>query len=306
MDNPVANKETTSQTLLMTIQQQAQELQQLCTENTIYRQAFASRTTDVPSVSATTPRFSGDPNKLREFLDALTVYFAFRPSQFVQDKTKVGYLISALSGTALAWATPLVTRNDPCLSNYSTFVTTLKQMFERPGLESSAEEALCDIQQGNQDVLQYITRFRQLAAETSWVERTLVTLFRRGLREDIKDELVHSAIIENLKGLMDQTLTIEYRLNERRMEKKKSHLPSHSVTSRTFPHRTEEVRSEPKGATEEEPMQIDTTRGPLSASEREHRRRKGLCLYCGAAGHLIRTCPIRPTKPLGNANSRPQ
>ncbi|KAJ1198064.1 hypothetical protein NDU88_001908 [Pleurodeles waltl] len=271
MDNPVANTEPSSQTLLMTIQQQAQELQQLRTENTVYRQAFASRTT-VPSVSATTPRFSGDPNKLREFLDALTVYFAFRPSQFVQDRTKVGYLNSALSGPALAWATPLVTRNDPCLSNYSTFVTTFKQMFERPGLEASAEEALCDIQQGNQDVLQYITRFRQLAAETSWVERTLVKLFHIGLREDIKDELVHSARIENLKGLMDQTLTIEYRLNERRMEKKKSCLPSHSVTYCTFSHHTEEVRPEPKGATEEEPMQIDTARGPLSASEREHRR----------------------------------
>ncbi|XP_069098377.1 protein LDOC1-like [Pleurodeles waltl] len=164
MDSPVMSTEPTSQTLLLTIQQQAQELQQLRTENTVYRQAFASRTTDVPTVSATTPRFSGDPNKLREFLDALTVYFAFRPSQFMQGKTKVGYLISALSGPAFAWATPLVQSNDPSLSNYSSFVTAFKQMFEHPGLESSAEEALCDIQHGNQDGLQYITRFRQLAA----------------------------------------------------------------------------------------------------------------------------------------------
>ncbi|XP_069072067.1 protein LDOC1-like [Pleurodeles waltl] len=157
MENPVMSTEPTSQTLLLTIQQQAQELQQLQTENTAFRQALASKVTDVPTISATTPRFSGDPNKLREFLDALTVYFAFRPSQFTQDKTKVGYLISALSGPALAWATPLVTSNDSSLSNYSAFIATFKQMFERPGLESSAEEALCDIQQGSQDVLQYIT-----------------------------------------------------------------------------------------------------------------------------------------------------
>ncbi|XP_069075206.1 protein LDOC1-like [Pleurodeles waltl] len=118
MENPVMSTEPTSQTLLLTIHQQAQELQQLRTENTAFRQALASRATDVPTVSATTPRFSGDPNKLQEFLDALTVYFAFRPSQFMQDKTKIGYLISALSGQALAWATPLVTGNDPNLSNY--------------------------------------------------------------------------------------------------------------------------------------------------------------------------------------------
>ncbi|XP_069057782.1 protein LDOC1-like [Pleurodeles waltl] len=126
MENLVMNTEPTSQTLLLTIQQQAQELQQLRTENTVFRQAFASRTTDVPTVSVTTPRFSGDLNKLQEFLDALMVYFAFRPLQFMQDKTKVGYLMSALSGPASAWATPLVTSNDPSLSNYSSFVTAFK------------------------------------------------------------------------------------------------------------------------------------------------------------------------------------
>ncbi|XP_069059641.1 protein LDOC1-like [Pleurodeles waltl] len=141
------------QSLLVTIQQ-AQELQQLRNKNVALRQALASRSTDVPTVSTTTtPRFSGDPNKLREFLDALTVYFAFRPTQFSQDKTKVGYLISALSGPAMAWVTPLVASNAPVLSDYSAFVKRFKQMFERPGLEASAEEALCDIQQGTQDVL---------------------------------------------------------------------------------------------------------------------------------------------------------
>ncbi|XP_069068764.1 protein LDOC1-like [Pleurodeles waltl] len=154
MENPSTNMEPTSQTLLLTIQQQAQELQQLRTENAAFQQALVSRTTDVPTISATTPNFSGNPNKLREFLDAQAVYFAFRPSQFVQDKTKVGYLISALSGLALAWATPLVTSNDSRLSNFPAFVVAFKQKFECPGPESSAEEALCDIQQGSQDVLQ--------------------------------------------------------------------------------------------------------------------------------------------------------
>ncbi|XP_069068780.1 protein LDOC1-like [Pleurodeles waltl] len=150
-----------NQSLLVTIQQQAQELQQLRNENVALRQTLASRSTDVPTVSTTTPRFSGDPNKLREFLDALTVYFAFRSTQFSQDKSKVVYLISALLGPALAWATPIVASNDPVLSDYSAFVNRFKQMFELPGLEVSAEEALCDIQQGTQDVLQYITCFRQ-------------------------------------------------------------------------------------------------------------------------------------------------
>ncbi|XP_069057840.1 protein LDOC1-like [Pleurodeles waltl] len=119
-----------NRSVLVTIQQQAQELQRLRNENVAFRQALASRSTDVPTVSTTTPRFSGDPKKLQEFLDALTVYFAFRPTQFSQDKTKVSYLISALSGPALAWAISLVASNDPVLSGYSAFVRRFKQMFE--------------------------------------------------------------------------------------------------------------------------------------------------------------------------------
>ncbi|XP_069057750.1 protein LDOC1-like [Pleurodeles waltl] len=146
MDDTVAAGADPDQSLLATIQQQAQELQQLRNENAALRQALAFRSTDVPTVPTSTPRYYGEPTKLREFLDALTVYFAFRPTQFSHDKTKVGYLISALSGPALAWATPMVSSNDPVLSDYSAFVNQFKQMFSRPGLEASAEEALCDIQ----------------------------------------------------------------------------------------------------------------------------------------------------------------
>ncbi|KAJ1215323.1 hypothetical protein NDU88_002932 [Pleurodeles waltl] len=304
MEDTVVAAADPDQALLTTIQQQAQELQQLRSENAALRQALAFRSGDVPTLSASTHRFSGEPTKLREFLDSLTVYFAFRPTQFSHDRTKVGYLISALSGPALAWATPMVSSNDPVLSDYSAFVNRFKLMFSRPGLEASAEEALCDIHQGSQDVLQYITRFRQLAAETTWVERTLVTLFRRGLKEKIKDELVHSTRVEDLRGLMDQALSIEYRLQERRAEKRKSRGSFQPSTSRVFPHRSEECRP-PVRDTEGEPMQVDTTRGPLSPSEREDRRKKGLCLYCGSAGHILRTCPVRPSRPSGNAASRP-
>ncbi|KAJ1082392.1 hypothetical protein NDU88_002560 [Pleurodeles waltl] len=159
MDDLVAAAADPDQSLLATIQQQAQELQQLRNENAALRQALAFRSADVPAVSTSTPHFSGEPTKLREFFDALTVYFAFRPTQFSHYKTKVGYLIRALFGPALAWATPMVSSNDPVLSDYPAFMNRFKQMFSRPGLEASAEEALCDIKQGSQDGLQYITRF---------------------------------------------------------------------------------------------------------------------------------------------------
>ncbi|KAJ1175913.1 hypothetical protein NDU88_001198 [Pleurodeles waltl] len=103
---------------------------------------------------------------------------------------------------------------------------------------------------------------------------------------------------------MDQALSIEYRLQERRMEKRRSRGASQPSSSRMYPPHPEESRPPAKDI-EGEPMQVDTARGPLSASEKEDRRKKGLCLYCGSAGHLLRTCPVRPPRPLGNATSRP-
>ncbi len=43
-------------------------------------------------------------------------------------------------------------------------------------------------------------------------------------------------------------------------------------------------------------MQVDSTR--LSSSERQRRLTQGLCLYCGAGGHVIAACPIRPPRPM--------
>ncbi|KAJ1130406.1 hypothetical protein NDU88_008759 [Pleurodeles waltl] len=272
MEDPQGEASEKAQAMLQTVQQQAQELQQLRAENTALRLVLSSRSMDIQPVSATIPRYSGDPLKMKEFLDALAVFFAFLPLQFSSDKAKVDYLISALSGPALAWSTPLVSADDPVLANYSTFLAVFKQMFERPGVEAAAEEALCDIHQGNQDVLKYITRFKQLAAETSWVECTFVTLFRQGLREEIKDELVNSLPACSLKDLMDQSMNIEYRLRVRKMERRRTRAPYQSDTFRASSRRTEDSPSEASPPPHEEPMQIDLVCGPLTESEREERR----------------------------------
>ncbi len=48
-----------------------------------------------------------------------------------------------------------------------------------------------------------------------------------------------------------------------------------------------------------EPMLVDNTR--LSLTERHRRLSQGLCLYCGASGHTIATCPVRPPRLMVSA-----
>ncbi len=48
-----------------------------------------------------------------------------------------------------------------------------------------------------------------------------------------------------------------------------------------------------------EPMLVDNTR--LSLTERHRRLSQGLCLYCGASGHTITSCPVRPPRLMVSA-----
>ncbi len=48
-----------------------------------------------------------------------------------------------------------------------------------------------------------------------------------------------------------------------------------------------------------EPMQTDSNH--LTTSERQRWRTQHLCLYCGASGHMILACPLRPPRPLVSA-----
>ncbi len=59
---------------------------------------------------------------------------------------------------------------------------------------------------------------------------------------------------------------------------------------------TTQLASLASGPPVPEPMQITSAR--LSRTERARRLAAGLCLYCAASDHLIRTCPVRPPRPV--------
>ncbi len=61
-------------------------------------------------------------------------------------------------------------------------------------------------------------------------------------------------------------------------------------------HRPENI-SPPEPVSE--PMLVDNTR--LSLTERHRRLSQGLCLYYGASGHTIATCPVRPPRLMVSA-----
>ncbi|KAI2653726.1 Transposon Tf2-9 polyprotein [Labeo rohita] len=122
----------------------------------------------------------------------------------------------------------------------------------------------------------YALTFRTLATQTTWVEDTLKVLFRRGLCEELQSELACRDKGCSLNEYIQLAIQVDNLIRSRRPSCTSTHLL-------------------PETAPATESMQVGTTH--LTLEERERRMLNHLCLYCGQAGHIKSSCPVRPANP---------
>uniref|UniRef100_A0A8C2DWM8 ribonuclease H n=1 Tax=Cyprinus carpio TaxID=7962 RepID=A0A8C2DWM8_CYPCA len=123
---------------------------------------------------------------------------------------------------------------------------------------------------------EYTLAFRTLAAQTGWDDEPLWLFYRKGLNHDLQSELACREEGKTLDQFMDLAIRLDYLIRSQR-------------TRRYSPAQPADQK-----LPEPEPMQIGATQ--LSSMEREKHTRPPLCLYCGQAGHLRVSCPIRPSR----------
>ncbi|XP_069502638.1 protein LDOC1-like [Ambystoma mexicanum] len=139
------------QELVAAVQSLNLEVQNLKAANTALQQRMMERerrSADLPSLPLVSGKFDDSPKRVKEFLDACNLHFSFRPQTFASDHAKVGFMITHMTGNALAWATPLLNQPDPVLQDYDAFKTLLQQTFLRTESTFLASEDLLDIRKG--------------------------------------------------------------------------------------------------------------------------------------------------------------
>ncbi len=124
----------------------------------------------------------------------------------------------------------------------------------------------------------YSIQFHTPAASSGWNETALITAFRRGLNPLIRQQMAIYDDTVGLETFISKAVRISQYLTA--CEEDVPLAPPLSVTS---------------PAPAPEPMQMSCN--PLTHMERERRINSGLCLYCGANGHMLQTCPVRPPRP---------
>ncbi len=266
---------------------QVSELTQQCH---VLRNPTAPPTTPV-HLTSPEPRlpipesYAGEPTFCRAFLIRCSMHFSIQPRTFEREESKVAFVLTLLTGRAALWGTAVRENQDLCCASFQALSAEMRRVFDRAVVGKDTARLLADHRQGDRSVADYSIEFRTLAAECNWNEEARWDMFLHGLADRVQKEIYILDLPQSLNGLIDLALRVDACLDR--------------VERYTHPDRRlrgAENRWTSEGDTvgpvvDHEPMQVGRAR--LSREEKERRRSRGLCLYCGGTGHFIHSCPVK-------------
>ena len=105
-------------------------------------------------------------------------------------------------------------------ANFSKFKLAIRRVF---GISNEKQVTVRTIQHLTQktSAAKYVARFQEFSPHTDWDDAALMTMFRRGLKDKVKDELMRDgAISSNLLSLIERAIALDDAIYEREMERK--------------------------------------------------------------------------------------
>ena len=229
--------------------------------------------------------FYGDRNKLDDWFNQLGMYYLFNRTP-IEHRTM--FAVTFLRGRAQHYVKPLITqflddKTDPkgIFRDFGTFKVYMKEVFGITNEENAAVRVIQSLQQKT-SAAEYTARFREYANLTDWKGSALMTMYRRGLKENVKDELMRSgAEHDTLERLITDAIEIDDKLYERAMERR------HMRGGRTYA-----LPGRSGGAGRGDPMEIDNIQKGRSKKRGGGKKKsKGLkCWTCGKEGHMSKDC----------------
>lgn len=254
----------------------SENVEQLREEIRRLREDLAANKSPAKGLKVKAPEpFDGDTSSLLPtFLFQLGLVFRANPSTYPTEESKVIYAMSYLTGSASAYVQQYLDQEEspPWMADFPSFTDQLKRVFGNPDVIGDVSRKIRRLKQTGR-VTSYATKFRLLAGQLDWSNAGLVSQFFEGLSRPLQLEIAKTAYPKELEELIDHAVRVDNLLQS-----------------------YEDYPAQPSPTT---PVPTARPGQRLTEQQRELRRKNNLCMYCGDAGHLVRSCPVRPSRPNG-------
>jgi hypothetical protein len=237
--------------------------------------------------------FSGDRTKFKAFVTQLDVYMALNLKQFPTEQHKAIWATTFLRGQAFDWVEVFLkdhlakgadskerkVETRKMFDNFDNFKKRMSRMFGDIDEVGTAERAISALKQTG-SASNYAAMFQQYAGRIKWAEDALLYQYYKGLKGEVKDDIVRAGKPDDLQELISDSIRIDNRLYERRLEDKG-----------LYRHQFRNSGKNKKKEYWPQPMEVDATykgkqKPKLSKDEMDRRRKFKLCFECGKPGHM--------------------
>ncbi|KAB5587600.1 hypothetical protein CTheo_8962 [Ceratobasidium theobromae] len=233
-------------------------------------------------------QFSRKVQDVEQFFQDLHDDIELQGPAFSLDCQKVLYMATFLRETQTThnWVAGVCISHPTHLDNFKAFMEAFEKHF---GSSNKVKEAFCKLKSLKQtgSVSHYAVRFHEISMALLQEEFFLSNIFFEGLKQEVQKWIygLPNGKEGKLNELITQAIDGDNRLHKWQKTKRSS--PSEASPSSSTPS------SSTSGPA---PMDLSAIRTkPLDSSERECRKRLGLCMYCGGS-HTTNNCQLLKEK----------
>lgn len=251
------------------------------------RHVMSEKTPDVPEFCPSSSQAS-NTRDLQAFESRTEIKFLINSDRFATEASRSNYVFSRLRGAAADTILPLYATSS--FDNWKAIIEHRRKVFGDPDPDWHDAQRLLLIRQNNRPFHEFFAEFGILINRSP----LLPPSFKKHLlRNSLSRELTARLANIDLRPLTYEQLVAECHrqaplLAAAAIQPKR---PQYPATTNNSPVRT------PSATTTVTTTTLPAAADPMDIDQRrDHRRKNGLCYYCGSAQHRLPDCPTRPQK----------
>lgn len=207
---------------------------------------------------------------------------------FKNNKEAMLWVLTLTKGAAADWAQLVMgrihenQRGAPrnCDELFADFLTA----FGDPDTVRAVERQITTLIQTGTST-DYATEFQNLLAELEWNKKALMAQYRRGIHFKVKDQL---SFLENPPTTLRTLITKSIELANRRRENEADRPPKTNKSNKPSLSAGSNKNNSPSNTTMQTPLK--ESGNYVDDAKKECRRKAGVCVKCGRAGHTFKEC----------------